>query len=126
MREGRSLRSSGEAAATLAVNLLGGAMKNSLLAILLFYSTSVFAAPFCAVFSFGTQCYYYNMNECRRAAGSQGACIINQEEVQQPSGSGAPFCVVTNFGTNCWYYNAGSCRQAANSSGGACVVNPNR
>ena len=101
-------------------------MKEFILAVLLLTSTVAFAAPFCAVFSYGTQCYYYNMNDCRRAAGSQGACIINQDEVRQPSGGGSPFCVVTGYGTNCWYYNADSCRQAAASSGGACVVNSNR
>lgn len=100
-------------------------MKNFFLVVLLFASTQALAAPFCVVTSYGTNCWYNNMNDCRRAAGSQGACIINQEEVQQPSG-GTPFCVVTGYGTNCWYYNAESCRQAAASNGGACVVNPNR
>lgn len=88
-------------------------------------SPSVFAAPFCAVFSYGTQCFYYDMNSCRQAAGSQGACIINQEEVKPPSG-GAPFCVVASYGSQCFYFDAQSCRQAASFSGGACVVNPNK
>lgn len=101
-------------------------MKQYILAISLLYSSSVIAAPFCVVTNYGTNCWYFNMNDCRRAAGSQGACIINQEEVQQPSAGGTPFCVVTNYATNCWYYNAESCRQAAASNGGACVVNPNR
>lgn len=87
----------------------------------------VLAAPFCAVFSYGKQCWYYTYDECLRVAGSQGACVINQEEVRPPSGGGgAPFCVVTAYGTQCWYYDAQSCRQAAAASGGACAVNSNR
>lgn len=100
-------------------------MKRIVFAVLLFASTSVFAAPFCAVFSYGAKCDYYDMDSCRRAAGSQGGCIINQDEVRQPSG-GAPFCVVTSHATQCWHYDAQSCRQAAASSGGSCVVNTNR
>ena len=87
----------------------------------------VIAAPFCTVFSYGEQCWYYTYDDCLRAAGSQGACVINQKEARPPSGgSGAPFCVVTSYGTQCWYYDAQSCRQAAAESGGACAVNPNR
>lgn len=100
-------------------------MKTILHAVLILYSGSVFSAPFCVVTNWGTNCYYYNMESCRQAAGTQGACIINQDEVQRPT-SGAPFCVVSAYATNCWYYNAQSCRQAASSSGGACVVNPDR
>lgn len=88
---------------------------------------SVFAAPFCAVFSYGTQCWYYTYDQCLQAAGSQGACIINQEEARPPSGGAtAPFCVVTSYATQCWYYDAQSCQQAAAASGGACAINPNR
>lgn len=62
---------------------------------------SVFAAPFCAVFSYGTQCWYYTYDQCLQAAGSQGACIINQEEARPPSGGAtAPFCVVTSYARN--------------------------
>ncbi len=87
-------------------------------------SSEVLAAPFCAVFSYGKQCYYYSLDACQEAAGESGACVVNDEEVQAPA-HGAPFCVVQSFGAQCFYYDAGSCRQAAASSGGACVVNPN-
>ena len=90
-------------------------------------STDVETAPFCAVFSYGKQCFYFDMDGCRRAAGDSGACVINQDEVRQPlGGSGAPFCVVTSYATQCFYYDAATCRQAATTSGGACVVNSNR
>lgn len=100
-------------------------MKKILLVIPLFCAFPVFAAPFCAVFSYGSQCFYYDMNSCRQAAGDSGACIINQDEVKPPS-SGAPFCVVASYGSQCFYFDAASCRQAASSSGGVCAVNPNR
>lgn len=100
-------------------------MKKILLVVSLFCSTSLFASPFCAVFSYGKQCYYYDMDSCRQAAGESGACVINQEEAKAPSG-GAPFCVVASYGTQCYYYDAQSCRQAAASTGGACAINPNR
>jgi len=35
---------------------------------------------------------------CQRAAGSTGACMINEEEAQPPSG-GDPRCIVTFYGT---------------------------
>src|SRR5260221_4353065 len=85
-------------------------------------SSDAFAAPFCAVFSYGRQCFYFDMNSCRQAAGNSGACVINSDEVKAPQG-GSPFCVVHSFGTQCFYYDAQSCRTAAASSGGACVVN---
>ena len=89
--------------------------------IITFVVSGSIAAPFCAVFSYGKNCYYYSMNDCRSAVGSNGMCTINQEEVQAPSG-GAPFCVVNSWGTQCWYYDAQSCRREAASSGGACVA----
>ena len=92
---------------------------------LMLSTTACIAAPYCAVFSFGTQCYYYDWSSCQRAAGDQGACVINQEEVEPPSGS-APFCVVASYGTQCFYYDAGSCRQAAAQANATCAVNPNR
>ena len=48
-------------------------------------SESAIAAPFCAVFSYGKQCYYYSYNDCLRAAGRQGACVTNDEEVRAQS-----------------------------------------
>lgn len=92
-----------------------------------------FAAPYCAVFSWGKQCYYYSWSQCQQAAGSQGACIVNQDEQQQHMGqgiqrptSGAPFCVVASYGTQCYYYDAQSCREAAAAADAVCAVNPNR
>jgi hypothetical protein len=66
-------------------------------------ATTAMAAPFCAVFSFGKQCWYYSYDACLNAVGTSGACVINQSEVRAPSG-GAPFCVVDAVGTRCWYY----------------------
>lgn len=87
-------------------------------------SAATFAAPYCAVFSWGKQCYYYSLSACQQAAGTQGACIINPDEAKAPSG-GAPFCVVASYGSNCFYYDAQSCQQAAQSQDAVCAVNPN-
>ena len=93
--------------------------------ILMLAASTTFAAPYCAVFSYGTQCYYSDWNSCQQAAGSQGACVINQEEAKAPSG-GAPFCGVASYGAQCFYYDAQSCRQAAASANAVCAINPNR
>lgn len=91
----------------------------------LFTTGSAIAAPYCAVFSYGQQCYYYDWNSCQQAAGSSGACVINQDEAKAPSGS-APFCVVASYGTQCYYHDAQSCRQAAASANAVCAINPNK
>ena len=93
--------------------------------ILMLVASTTMAAPYCAIFSYGKQCYYHDWNSCQRAAGSQGACVINQQETKAPSG-GAPFCVVASYGTQCYYHDAQSCRQAAASANAVCAVNPNR
>lgn len=98
----------------------------SLFVSCLLVSTDLLAAPYCTVFSWGTQCWYYSYQSCVEAAGTQGACIINQSEVKPPpAASGAPFCVVASYGTQCWYYDAQSCQEAAASADGVCAVNPN-
>ena len=93
--------------------------------MLTFAASNSFAAPFCAVFSYGKQCYYYDWDSCELAAGSQGACVINQKEAKAPTG-GAPFCVVASYGTQCFYYDAESCRRAAAAANAVCAINPNR
>ena len=45
-------------------------------------------APFCAVFSYGTQCLYYNAQSCRQAAGTQGVCTANPNGAQGQGYSG--------------------------------------
>lgn len=39
------------------------------------------SAPFCTVDNSGTNlsCYYYSMEECRRAAAVNGGCVLNQQ-----------------------------------------------
>ncbi len=82
------------------------------------------AAPFCAVFSYGKQCYYYDLRSCQQAAGNSGACVTNDEETKPANGSGK-FCVVTSYSTDCFYFDAQSCKSAARSSGGVCQVKMN-
>lgn len=93
--------------------------------VLLSLASEASAAPFCAVFAFGRQCYYFSLQACQQAAGARGACVVNDEEVR-PQSSGAPFCVVQSFGAQCFYFDAQSCRQAAERANGTCAVNPNR
>lgn len=82
------------------------------------------AGIFCAVgTSWGEGCNYTSLDQCLRAVGNRGACVVNQQEVD-PIGH-ATFCVVSNYGTKCYYNDVQSCQQAAGSSG-VCVVNPNR
>jgi hypothetical protein len=97
----------------------------SLGVLFLFSPLTLHAAPFCAVMSYGKSCRYYDYDACLDAAGSDGACVVNQEDVMAPSGLSFPFCVVNSYGTHCIYRDAGSCRRAAASDSGACIVNPN-
>ena len=95
--------------------------KITLFLILTLGADTLLSAPYCAVFSFGKQCYYYNYKSCIEAAGNQGACVINQEEVKAPSGN-APWA---SYGTQCYYYSAQACRDAADSANVVCAINPN-
>lgn len=81
------------------------------------------AAPYCAVFSHGKQCFYFSWDECKRAAGSQGACTINEKEAKKPQGN-APFCLVASYGTQCFYYDMSQCEKAAKTANAVCTVNP--
>ena len=92
------------------------------------------AASYCAVFAWGKSCDYINLDDCLRAAGSDGGCEINPKENKAPSGT-APFCLVTPYSTKCIYDDAETCRMAAsmersifiqNGQPGVCEVNPNR
>ena len=89
------------------------------------------AAPYCAVFAWGKSCDYDDLNECLRAAGSDGGCEINKEEDKAPSGT-APFCLVDPQGTKCIYDDEPACRMAASINNTAliknavCAANPNR
>ena len=91
------------------------------IASLFCFANASYSAPFCAVFSHGKQCNFYNYNQCMQAAGDRGTCVTNRDEVSVPSG-GSPFCVITSVGTQCNYYDVTRCRQAASASGGVCVV----
>jgi hypothetical protein len=85
------------------------------------------AAPFCVIANTGTYCDYYDTASCQRDATRwRGACVVNPQDTQPPSGPN-PFCVVTaNGGTQCNYLEIESCRRDAARWRGACVANPNR
>jgi hypothetical protein len=78
--------------------------------------------PFCLITGNLTQCYYMLMSDCRReAAQRDGACIVNQEEIELPR-EGRRFCVFTYNGTRCLYQQLSDCRREAARQDGACVV----
>ena len=59
------------------------------LALVLFASSAAAQnAPFCAVDATGTRCWYYDMQECRRAVGTSGACVVNNTTNQSQSSQG--------------------------------------
>lgn len=51
------------------------------------FSVLATAAPFCAVTGSGTNCWYYDAQSCRQAAGTGGACVVNPSEVQFEGGT---------------------------------------
>ena len=94
-------------------------------ALILFLPASAIAAPsFCAATSFGTNCWYHLMDQCREAVASNGAtCPASRQEMHQ-STNGAPFCVAASryASLDCRYYTSDSCLHAAQSIGGTCFV----
>jgi hypothetical protein len=52
-------------------------------ALLFATSAAAQSAPFCAVDAAGTRCFYYDMESCRRAVGTRGACVVNQNGQSQ-------------------------------------------
>jgi len=92
------------------------------------------AASYCAVFAWGKSCDYITLEDCLRAAGSQGGCEVNPKEDEASSGT-APFCLVTPYSRKCIYDDASTCRMTAmmersrfmqNDEPGVCTENPDR
>ena len=100
-------------------------MKRLLAALILFLpATATAAPPFCAVTSFGTNCWYHVMDQCRQAVASNGAtCPVAQQQMHQGT-NGAPFCVAISRHAplDCRYYTADACQRAARSIAGICFV----
>ena len=94
-------------------------------------TSGAMAASYCAVFAWGKQCDFGTIEDCLRAAGSQGGCEIESEE-DKPAPGTAPFCLVTPYATKCIFDNAPACRFAASIENSEvikqakCVGNPNR
>lgn len=59
---------------------------NLAIALACLLPASVVAAPFCVVTGSGTNCFYYDAQSCRQAAGTTGACVVNPNEMQSDSG----------------------------------------
>lgn len=84
------------------------------------------AASFCATSPEGKirvdDCKYGSYDECKRATGSKGDCIANDEE-KLPASKVAPYCIVT-WSTECKYYDYETCTQTAQKQIGFCYLNP--
>jgi len=90
------------------------------------FSQYTSAASFCATSPEGKirvdDCKYGSYDECKRAIGSLGDCVSNQEEQLAPA-KVAPYCIVT-WSTECKYYDYETCNQAAKAQMGFCYLNP--
>ncbi|MBF0340742.1 MAG: hypothetical protein HQL95_07225 [Magnetococcales bacterium] len=82
------------------------------------------AALFCVTDFGGRRCTYPDLDACRRAAGQQGGCDLNTEELVKPTGA-APFCLVESWRTECNYMDRLSCEKRAAMIRTVCIVNPN-
>lgn len=82
------------------------------------------AALYCVVDFSGKRCQYTNLEVCQKAAGKQGSCFLNREEMLTPTG-GAPYCLVESWRTECVYRDFVSCKQIAKPRRATCIANPN-
>lgn len=80
------------------------------------------ASLFCVVDFAGKRCQYADLDTCRRAAGKQGGCVLNEAEIAKPFGN-APFCLVESWRTECVYYDMASCEKRASTTRTVCMPN---
>ncbi|MBF0614478.1 MAG: hypothetical protein G8237_05915 [Magnetococcales bacterium] len=95
------------------------------LLIWLWGSGTANAGLFCVVDFAGKRCDYPDIESCRRAAGRQGGCVLNEGALLKPVG-GAPFCLVESWRTECIYMDRPSCELRAAHTRTVCVEHPNR
>lgn len=97
-----------------------------MLCVAIWHPQYVLAASFCTTSPEGKiredDCKYGSYDECKRAIGSLGDCVSNQEEKLAPA-KVAPYCIVT-WSTECKYYDYETCDQAAKKQMGFCYLNP--
>src|SRR5262245_31810745 len=73
----------------------------------------VAAASYCAVFAWGKSCDYPTLEDCLRAAGTEGGCEANPKDDEAPPPGTAPFCLVTPYRKKCIYENEDTCSMEA-------------
>lgn len=95
-----------------------------LLLLFLLVAVSGEAALYCVVDFGGKRCQFTNLESCQKAAGEQGSCFLNREEMLAPTG-GAPFCLVESWHTECVYRILANCNLVAKSRQATCITNPN-
>lgn len=97
-------------------------MRTLLLVSLLIACPAALAAPFCAVYSWGSQCVFSDLDACLVSLQEDGECIINEAEVRRPLGD-ARYCVVTPLALpQCQYEEEDACRVAARNQAGTCMM----
>jgi hypothetical protein len=89
------------------------------LAVLCISSTIANAATFCGIQGSARNCWYGSLESCQRAVGSNGTCVMNQDEAARQSGS-APFCAASGSSPGCHYWDYQSCVRTAERTGGKC------
>ncbi len=82
------------------------------------------ASLFCVVDFSGKRCQFGDLDSCRRAAGKQGGCVLNEAEIAKPFG-GSPFCLVESWRTECVYMSMAACEKRAQTTRTVCMANPN-
>ncbi|MBF0455996.1 MAG: hypothetical protein HQL72_14415 [Magnetococcales bacterium] len=91
---------------------------------LLLFSSEVSASLYCVVDFSGRRCNYTDMTTCQQAAGDQGECVLNRQEMIAPVG-GAVYCLVEKWKTECVYRDLASCQRQALPRKASCLANPN-
>ncbi|MBF0124270.1 MAG: hypothetical protein HQL60_02900 [Magnetococcales bacterium] len=92
-----------------------------LLLLVVGLSSGAAAAPFCVVDFAGERCWYADYDSCMRAAGNQGSCSVNRNEMVAPSG-GAAYCLVESWKTDCIYRTLAQCDAEARRRRATCIA----
>ncbi len=83
---------------------------------------SASAAPFCALYGWGRQCLYPDLDSCLNSVDEAVECVVNEDEIKLPFGD-AKYCVVSPYAaTQCLYDNEDDCRMAAKANGALCMM----
>ncbi|MBF0153180.1 MAG: hypothetical protein HQL64_05520 [Magnetococcales bacterium] len=100
-----------------------GLLRGALFVLASLMAGSSEASLFCVMDFAGKRCQFSDLDTCRRAAGKQGGCVLNETEIARPFGD-APFCLVESWRTECVFIDMASCEKRS-STRSVCIANPN-